>query len=47
MQIQRPPPKVVVPGRRRGHLEYPNPKEPIWNEENFKALVNFIWGWLK
>ncbi|KAF2199453.1 hypothetical protein GQ43DRAFT_116760 [Delitschia confertaspora ATCC 74209] len=47
MQIQRPPPKVVVPGRRRGHLELPNPKEPMWNEENFKATVNFIWHWLK
>lgn len=47
MQIHRPPPKVVVPGRRRGHLIYPNPKEPVWTEENLKALVGFIWGWLK
>lgn len=47
MQIHRPPPKVVVPGRRRGHLEFPEPKEPIWAEENLKALVAFIWGWLK
>ncbi|KAF2274286.1 uncharacterized protein EI97DRAFT_435372 [Westerdykella ornata] len=47
MQIQRPPPKVVVPGRRRGHLVYPNPKEPVWNEENLRALVAFIWGWMK
>jgi amino acid permease len=47
MQIYRPPPVVVVPGRRRGHLDYPNPKAPIWDEENLKALVNFIWGWLK
>jgi amino acid transporter len=47
MQIQRPPPKVVVPGRRRGHFDLPNPKEPMWNEENLKAVVNFIWQWLK
>ncbi|KAF2183908.1 hypothetical protein K469DRAFT_667627 [Zopfia rhizophila CBS 207.26] len=47
MQISRPPPKVVVPGRRRGHLEFPNTKQPIWDKENFKALVNFIWVWLK
>ncbi|KAF2016583.1 hypothetical protein BU24DRAFT_409674 [Aaosphaeria arxii CBS 175.79] len=47
MQIHRPPPKVVVPGRRRGHLIYPQPKEPVWNGENLKALVSFIWGWLK
>ncbi|KAF2261629.1 hypothetical protein CC78DRAFT_343555 [Lojkania enalia] len=47
MQIHRPPPKVVCPGRRRGHLEYPNPKAPIWDEENLKALINFVWCWLK
>ncbi|KAF2710904.1 hypothetical protein K504DRAFT_453937 [Pleomassaria siparia CBS 279.74] len=47
MQIHRPPPKVVVPGRRRGHLVFPNPKDPIWVEENFKAFIGFIWGWLK
>ncbi|KAF1961481.1 hypothetical protein CC80DRAFT_488742 [Byssothecium circinans] len=47
MQIHRPPPKVVVPGRRRGQLELPNPKAPLWEPENVKALVAFIWGWLK
>jgi len=47
MQIQRPPPKVVVPGRRRGQLVFPNPKRTIWDEENAKAMVLFIWGWLK
>lgn len=46
MQIQRPPPKVVVPGRRRGALELPNPKV-TWTEENVKAFVNWIWVWLK
>ena len=46
-QIHRPPPKVVVPGRRRGYLHYPNPKAPMWETDNAKAIVNFIWGWLK
>ncbi|KAF2744533.1 hypothetical protein M011DRAFT_470381 [Sporormia fimetaria CBS 119925] len=47
MQIHRPPPKVVVPGRRRGHLVYPDPKAPVWDPENLKALASFIWGWMK
>ncbi|PVH99630.1 hypothetical protein DM02DRAFT_656185 [Periconia macrospinosa] len=47
MQIHRPPPRVVVPGRRRGQLEFPNPKAPVWEPENAKALIAFSWGWLK
>lgn len=46
-QLNRPPPKVVVPGRRRGYFHYPNPKAPFWESENAKATVNYIWGWLK
>jgi amino acid transporter len=47
MQLQRPPPKVVCPGRRRGQLEIPNPKRAIWDGENAKALLTFLWSWLK
>jgi amino acid transporter len=47
MQIMRPPPKVVVPGRRRGRLQLPNPKLPLWERQNLQAIVSFIWVWLK
>lgn len=46
MQIQRPPPKVVVPGRRRGVLDLPN-KKKTFAEENVQSFVDWLWVWLK
>ncbi|OCL15268.1 hypothetical protein AOQ84DRAFT_411865 [Glonium stellatum] len=46
MQLARPPPMVVAPGRRRGQLIFPNRKK-CWSEENFKALMEWVWCWLK
>jgi amino acid permease len=45
MQIQRPPPMVVA-GRRRGILQFPNRKRPF-SSENFAAILDWIWVWLK
>ncbi|KAF1817393.1 proline-specific permease [Eremomyces bilateralis CBS 781.70] len=46
MQIQRPPPKVVVSGRRRGKLVFPDQKE-LFTSDNGKSLLEWIWVWLK
>jgi amino acid transporter len=46
MQIQRPPPKVVVQGRRRGKLHLPNRKH-LFALENGKAFADWVWVWLK
>lgn len=46
MQLQRPPPKVVVPGRRRGILEIPNRKDPF-SSENVMAFLSWVWVWMK
>jgi yeast amino acid transporter len=44
MQIQRPPPKVVVPGRRRGQLEW---VDKDWTWANVKALIDWVWVWVR
>ena len=46
MQLARPQPMVVAPGRRRGQLVFPNHKN-YWSEENFKAVGEWVWCWLK
>jgi amino acid permease len=46
MQIQRPPPKVVVPGRRRGVLTLPDQKK-WFTEDNAKAVVDWLWVWIR
>ncbi|KAF2436819.1 proline-specific permease [Tothia fuscella] len=46
LQIQRPPPKVVVPGRRRGILHLPNEKR-VFTVKNSKAFADWVWVWLK
>lgn len=46
MQIHRPPPKIVVSGRRRGVLNLPNEKR-LFVPENFEAVAMWIWCWLK
>lgn len=46
MQIQRPLPKVVVQGRRRGTLHLPNRKFLLAGE-NWKAFADWVWVWLK
>ncbi|KAL5389219.1 hypothetical protein DPSP01_002532 [Paraphaeosphaeria sporulosa] len=47
LNIQRPPPKVVVPGRRRGRLHLPNPKHALWEADNMRAIGAWMWLWLK
>jgi hypothetical protein len=46
MQLQRPPPKVVVLARRRGALELPD-KKSLFTEDNAKAFADWIWTWIK
>jgi amino acid transporter len=46
LQIQRPPPKIVVAGRRRGTLHLPN-KKKWFTTENFEAMMVWLWCWLR
>lgn len=46
MQIQRPPPKVVASGRRRGKLVFPDEKE-LFTGDNARTLAEWVWVWLK
>jgi amino acid transporter len=46
MEIQRPPPKVVVAARRRGVLHLPDQKQ-LFTEENAKAIIDWVWVWVK
>ncbi|OCK99929.1 uncharacterized protein K441DRAFT_652205 [Cenococcum geophilum 1.58] len=46
MQLARPQPMVVAPGRRRGQLVFPNRKKYL-SEENFKAFGEWVWCWMK
>ena len=46
MQIQRPPPLVVVSSRRRGVLVLPDQKQLV-SLDNLKAFADWVWVWVK
>lgn len=46
MQIQRPPPKIVAPEKRRGKLRLPDRKR-LLTVDNAKAYADWLWVWIK
>lgn len=46
MQIQHPPPIVVVSSRRRGVLVLPDQKQ-LATIDNLKAFADWMWVWVK
>ena len=46
MQIERPPPIVVVSSRRRGVLILPDRKRLV-TLDNARAFIDWVWVWVK
>lgn len=46
MQIERPPPIVVVSSRRRGVLILPDRKRLV-TLDSARAFIDWIWVWVK